>query len=230
MKTWNRDNRSMGLFFGLAVALHAALIMVPLSKQMIATVEEQIAVEIRLIQPAEAPPERPPPQPAPERRKPEITALEELPSPPEMKSPPLEETDQQPPPPSSKRMLSSQFDYERSVRQPIFGPSDQQVDAPDFFYRKAPSLDAVLNRPALQLPFEDTRTYLVDYYEDGFMGGMGKFWDNVSVPFGFTTKNNTRVQCVWVLVIAGCGWGHNSMFQKSARYRGRPASHSIENS
>ena len=83
-------------------------------------------------------------------------------------------------------------------------------------------LEEVLKQPSLQLPFRDTRIDLVDSYDPGFVGGVEKFFDTVTVPFGFTTKNNTRVQCAWILVLAGCAWGDASSYynaQTRARKR-----------
>ena len=125
-------------------------------------------------------------------------------------------------------MLSSQFDYEKFGQKALFGSVKQTEDSPDFYVRQRTSLEMALNQPSLQLPFEDARIYLVDSYDAGFMGGLDKFWDTVSVPFGFTTKNNTRVQCVWVLVIAGCGWGHKTLFHRPARHREKPREQWVE--
>ena len=97
----------------------------------------------------------------------------------------------------------------------------QPTERPDYYVRYRPALDDVLNEPSVQLPFHDTRIYLVDHYDSGFLGGMQKFWDDVTVPFGFTTKNNTRVQCAWVLVIAGCAWGDASLFYAAQRAKKR---------
>ena len=77
----------------------------------------------------------------------------------------------------------------------------------------------MLNSPSLQLPFADKRIYLVDSYSPGFGGSVERFFDNVTVPFGWTTNNNTRVQCAWVLVFAGCNWGHVSLFHREAKRR-----------
>ena len=38
-----------------------------------------------------------------------------------------------------------------------------------------------------ELPFEDTRIYLVDSYVDGIMGGIDRFWNDVSIPFGYSS-------------------------------------------
>ena len=224
MKAWKHDSRGAGLFFTLAIAVHAVLVMVPITKKIVATAGEHRSVEVRLVSPSKTLPKRLPSEPLAEWRKPDVPPLEELPRLPEISVPPVREAVRQAPPSSSKRVLSSQFDFERSIRKPLFGPADQQKSAPDFHFPKKASLETVLNQPSLQLPFEDTRIYLVDHYENGVMGGIEKFWDRASVPFGFTTRNNTRVQCVWVLVIAGCGWGHKSLFHQPARYRERPKS------
>lgn len=116
------------------------------------------------------------------------------------------------------RILSRQFEYE--TPESLFGPKEPMVDGkPEYYARYRPALKQVLNEPSLQLPFRDTRVYLVDSYSAGFGGSVERFFDNVTVPFGWTTKNNTRVQCAWVLVIAGCSWGHNSLFYREARKR-----------
>jgi hypothetical protein len=83
------------------------------------------------------------------------------------------------------------------------------------------SLDEVLNAPSLQLPFQDRRIYLVDSYAPGIGGSIDRFFDSVTVPFGFQTKNNTRIQCAWILVLAGCAWGDASLFYAADRARKR---------
>ena len=121
-------------------------------------------------------------------------------------------------PRSSAQVLSWQFDYE--TRKPLFGRAEQQTqDRPDYYVRERSSLETVLNEPSLQLPLADTRIYLVASYDPGFAGSVQRFFDEVTVPFGWTTKNNTRIQCAWILVIAGCNWGHNSLFQRKAKKR-----------
>ena len=230
MKTWKHDHRGAGLFFALAITVHVVLIMVPLTKEIDVTVEEHRSVEVRLVSPVKESQQITPVKQPPDWRKPEVQALEKLPASPEMVAPPAQEVVQQAPSPSSKRVLSSQFDYERSIGEPLLGSAEQKADAPDFYFRQRDTLETVLNQPSLQLPFEDTRIYLVDHYEDGITGKMERFWDTVSVPFGFTTRHNTRVQCVWVLVIAGCGWGHKTLFHQPARYRERPKALPVENS
>jgi hypothetical protein len=223
MKAWKNNNRSVKVFFGAALAVHTLFVLVPLAEKKKPANAEQMTVQVRLSSPQ--PPIEQSPETAPfleALRQPGNPILEELPAAPQavQRQPVIEVV--QPATDSTRRVLSSQFDYENSVYEPLFGVNSPIEEKPDFYVRQRSSLETVLNQPSLQLPFEDTRIYLVDSYDNGFMGGMEKFWDSVSVPFGFTTKNNTRVQCVWVLVIAGCGWGHESLFHRPARLREKP--------
>jgi hypothetical protein len=217
MKAWKYNNRGLWLFFALAIVVHAIFILAPRPDKMVAQVTERPSVRVQLVsQPQAVEVEQPPePESFVEWREPEPPTLDELPLAPVIESqPPVPVVVQQLPSNNSKRLLSNQFDYEGFVPEP--------EDRPDFYLRQRTSLEMVLNQPLLQLPFEDSRIYLVDNYDDGIMGGIDRFWDNVAVPFGFTTKNNTRVQCVWVLVIAGCNWGHKSLFYRPARLREQP--------
>jgi hypothetical protein len=215
MKAWKYNNRGLWVFFALAIVVHAVFILAPRPEKMVAQVTERPSVRVQLVAQLQAVEVERPPEPVPvvERREPEPPALDELPPTP-VSELPVPVVVQQLPSNNSKRLLSSQFDYEGFVPEP--------EDRPDFYLRQRTSLEMVLNQPSLQLPLEDSRIYLVDNYDDGIMGGIDRFWDNVSIPFGFTTKNNTRVQCVWVLVIGGCGWGHKSLFYRPARLREKP--------
>lgn len=228
METWRHDSRYAGAFFALAVAAHLVFIMLPLAHKMSAGAGEQRSVRVRLVPEVRLSRQSPTAEEAPDRRVAAVPVLEELPPRPGAAAPSVLDSVPRARSTNSRRILSSQFDYEHSVRRPLFGTAETKADETDFHFRERATLETVLNQPSLQLPFEDTRTYLVDHYEDGIMGGIEKFWDRVTVPFGFTTSNNTRVQCVWVLVIAGCGWGHKSLFHQPARYRERPKSPSIE--
>jgi hypothetical protein len=215
MKAWKYNNHGLWVFFALAIVVHAVFILAPRPEKMVAQVTERPSVRVQLVAQLQAVEVERPPEPVPvvERREPEPPALDELPPTP-VSELPVPVVVQQLPSNNSKRLLSSQFDYEGFVPEP--------EDRPDFYLRQRTSLEMVLNQPSLQLPLEDSRIYLVDNYDDGIMGGIDRFWDNVSIPFGFTTKNNTRVQCVWVLVIGGCGWGHKSLFYRPARLREKP--------
>lgn len=230
MENWKYNYLGLRVFFILAIVVHAAIILVPLTKKVVIEVQGRSSVQVRLLSPPRFLEQPAVVEPLLERREPETSALEELPpAPATVPQPQVREVAGQTPPVNRARVLSSQFDFENRVDEPIFGSVEQQEGAPDFHVRQRTSLEMVLNQPSLQLPFEDTRIYLVDSYDDGIMGGIDRFWDTVSVPFGFTTKNNTRVQCVWVLVIAGCGWGHKSLFHRPARLREKPTEKPVEN-
>lgn len=219
MAAWRQENRGVGAFFALAVAVHAILVMVPPAHELTQGVVGDRILQVRLLSPPMVVQDEPIPVQIPDWRKPVVPELEYLPPEPEAPASVAKTIVRPAPAFNNARVLSSQFDYERSVRQPLFGAVEQKTEAPDFFFRQRAALDSVLNQPSLQLPFEDNRIYLVEHYEDGMMGGIEKFWDQVSLPFGFTTRNNTRVQCVWVLVVAGCGWGHKTLFHQPVRYR-----------
>jgi len=231
MTAWKNNNLGFRVFFALAIIVHVVFILVPVTKRMVATVSEQQSVQVRLVSPTRMVEAEPSPEPQlpVEWREPVPPALEELPPVPVTQPPSAVRTIvAQPAAANPARVLSSQFDYEKTRRTALFGSEKQTEDSPDFYVRQRTSLEMALNQPSLQLPFEDTRIYLVDSYDAGFMGGMDKFWDTVSVPFGFTTKNNTRVQCVWVLVFAGCGWGHKTLFHRPARHREKPKEKWVE--
>ena len=217
MKAWKYNNRGLWLFFALAIVVHAVFMLALRTKKMAAPATEYSSLQVQLIaHPPALEVEQPlKSEPLVEWREPESPALDELPPVPIAKPPaPTPVVVQQLPSRNTRRLLSRQFDYESSLQEP--------EDKPDFYLRQRTSLEMVLNQPSLQLPFADTRIYLVDSYADGIMGGIDRFWDDVTIPFGFTTKHNTRVQCVWVLVFAGCGWGHKTLFYRPARLRERP--------
>lgn len=71
----------------------------------------------------------------------------------------------------------------------------------------------------IQLPFVDTRIYLVDSYDAGIGGSVERFFDSVTVPFGWTTEGGLRVQCAWMMIIAGCTWGDKELFYRKAERR-----------
>ena len=217
MKAWKYNNRGLWLFFALAIVVHAVFILALRTKRIAAPTTEHSSLQVQLVShPPALEVEQPlEPEPPVEWRELESPALDELPPAPVTKpQPPAPVVVQQLPSNSARRLLSRQFYYEDFVPEP--------ENKPDFYLRQRTSLEMVLNQPSLQLPFADTRIYLVDSYADGILGGIDRFWDDVTVPFGFTTKHNTRVQCVWVLVFAGCGWGHKTLFYRPARLREKP--------
>lgn len=233
MKVRLKKDRPFVLLLAAATLLHVLALLLPVAQRAIVSPAKPDTVQVRLQRPpavtAEAPetgvdtlPE-PAPQPVPLERP--VPLVESRPTPALAESaaphPTPQPAPEQSPPetrPDSSRVLSWQFDYESKA--PVFGSRDSRPGDPaEFHLRARPGLDEVLNAPSLQLPFADTRIYLVDSYSPGIGGSVERFFDGVTVPFGFTTKSNTRVQCAWVLVFAGCNWGHISLFERKARLR-----------
>jgi len=214
-----------------AVLLHALILLIPIVQEVMP--EPKVSSRIRLQisdtnrqEESETPDSVPPSELPVEEQSPIVpkkpVELAELPaSPPQ---PVIPELSQEPvvepvvEQDISGRILSSQFDFQRV--EPLFGAHKAEVgDQPDFYFRDRPGLDDALNEPSLQLPFRDTRVYLVNSYSAGIGGGVERFFDKVTVPFGWTTKNNTRIHCAWVLIISGCSWGHVSLFKNKAKRR-----------
>ena len=228
MRNRVHDRRRLAGFFTAALLLHALLLLIPSTREAIRQAAESSLVRVKLSTP-------PVPTPSPAIQPREPVQTEALPPPPEPVLRPAPEPvlitrpSEQPetPPviaptqPNSNellnRILSTQFDYQE--RPPLFGSRQADENSPEYQPREQTSLDQALNEPSLQLPFRDTRTYVVNYYEEGIGGSIDKFWDTVTVPFGFTTKNNTRVQCAWILVFAACGWDHKTVFHREATKR-----------
>lgn len=214
-------NRSLLVALTAAVVAHGLLLTVPAARQAVIEAVSSPAVKVRLMRPAPVVvPERPVESPLAETPPPQAQ------TPPVLKpSPPAEPPVRSEPEPAPVERISAarillDIEERRSTDPPWFAP---EPDAPLPVYRTRPrtSLDDVLNEPVLHLPFEDTRIYLVDSYSPGIMGSVDRFFDNVTVPFGFTTKNNTRIQCGWTLIFAGCVWGDAGYFYSKQEARKR---------
>lgn len=219
------QNRAFMLLLAAVSLLHVMVLSIPIAQQAGMAPSTGEPVRVRLVQaPAK---QQPPPEdayklpPQPVRPEPPEPRIEQRPAPVLAELPQAVATPPENPPitqPDNRRVLSWQFDYD--TPDSIFGPPATETDErPDFYIRSRPGLEQALNAPSLQLPFADTRMYLVDSYGPGIGGSVERFFDNVTVPFGFTTRNNTRVQCGWILIVAGCSWGHTSLFEQKARRR-----------
>jgi hypothetical protein len=201
------------LLLAAVTLLHLSLLLIPVVRQLAPEIAPPATVSVRLspqavVEPAPEPSPEPEPVEPPPLKPSEPIELAELPAPePEPASPPPVEK----PRISAHRILTEL--REKQSADPLAGfiPAEQDEEA-DYYLRYRPVLEDVLNEPSLQLPFRDTRIYLVNSYAPGFPGDLQRFFDDVTVPFGFTTKNNTRVQCAWILVIAGCSWGDVSHY------------------
>jgi len=221
-------------FLILAISAHLAIVLAPGGRDEVRLEDEPGPVRVRLLKPV--PPQLPPltrdkaeetpmvqekpaptPAPAPDRKPTPIREpVDDVPTP----APAVEIVTQTPDETNpSPRILSSQYDLQPYRLRSVFGAPEPVEDGPDFRFPEVTSLEAVLNEPSLQLPFEDRRIYLVDSYDAGVMGGIDRFFDTVTVPFGFTTKNNLQVKCVWVLIIAGCAWDHKARFYRPIERR-----------
>jgi hypothetical protein len=214
----SRQTRRFGAFLFAVCLLHAALLLLPGVRRTALEAPRAPVVKLRLE--AAEPPAAPPPvarqaepavpvAPAPEAIVPRALPVETM-------------RDREPETPTvtAHRILSDLA--ARRERDPLAGLESAAARREGFHSPLGPSLDEVLNEPSLQLPFRDTRIYLVDSYANGPAGSIDRFFDRVSMPFGFQTKNNTRIQCVWILVIAGCAWGDASLFYAADRARKRP--------
>ena len=216
-----RQNRVFIPLLAAATLLHVMALLIPVARQAVLAPKQAPSVRVTLQKPvtierAEPVPPEVQPKPDPPRAAPVETPAPVLAARPE----PREDDSEKAPDSTdiSPRILSRQFDYQ--AEQPLFGPvAKESPEETDYYVRSRPGLEDVLNSPSLQLPFADKRIYLVDSYSPGFGGSVERFFDNVTVPFGWTTNNNTRVQCAWVLVFAGCNWGHVSLFHREAKRR-----------
>lgn len=222
MRSRLEQHRSFTLLLAAVTLLHLLLLLIPVIRPLAPEKAPSPTVTIRL---SAQPPEEAPPEPLPEQEPPEPpplvpaepVELVELPAPePEPVAPaPVEK-----PQISAYRVLSDLREKQNKDPLARFNTADQD-DRPDYYVRYQPSVEDVINEPSLQLPFRDTRVYLVGSYDPGFPGDVQRFFDKVTVPFGFTTKNNTRVQCAWILVIAGCSWGDVSYYYANKKARKR---------
>ena len=112
----------------------------------------------------------------------------------------------------SRTILGRQFITEPSVTEHIFGPDIAEASvSPDksFHFPVKPNMIALLDRPIVDLPFDYTPNLVHFAYDPGVKGDLQRFWDNITPEFGWRTDYGTEVKCVWVLVIAACGWGRS---------------------
>jgi len=64
----------------------------------------------------------------------------------------------------------------------------------------------MLEQPLPDMPFAYTPGLVNFDYDPGVKGDLQRFWDVITPEFGWRTNNGTEFKCVWVLVIAACGW------------------------
>ena len=226
------QTRRFGAILIAASLLHATLLLIPGVRLGLLDVVPAPVVTVRLQKPApDTPVPAPEPQPEPEpspapatapQAPPPATVAEASPPeppPPDVSATPPPAVEPQPPVITAHRIISDLADARR--RDPLATPGPEPDARPLFQAPIGASLDEVLNEPVLQLPFEDRRIYLVDSYAPHLGGSIDRFFDRVTVPFAFQTKNNTRFQCAWILILAGCSWGDASLFYAADKARKR---------
>lgn len=117
------------------------------------------------------------------------------------------------------RILSRQFNLGTPVDVPFSTTGSIDADIQELGLAELPLANSLRVPTPVQLPFEDTRIYLVDSYDAGLSGSVERFFDSVTVPFGWTTEGGLRVQCAWLMIIAGCSWGDKELFYRKAERR-----------
>ena len=106
-------------------------------------------------------------------------------------------------------ILSSQFITDESASDQLFGPASARYSIQprtDFHYPEKANLVAMLDQPMQNLPFEYRPGLIHFAYAPGVKGDLQRFWDVITPEFGMITDHGTEIRCVWVLVIAACGW------------------------
>jgi len=218
------NHRRFGAFLLAATLLHAALLLAPPLRRAAPEPLHGPSVTVRL-QATRPPAPEPEATPEPRPETPARPVPSTAPAPGRRVAQPPVAVPPQPAPAPERPAITayriiSELAAERQ-RDPLAGLAAAGEPRGGFYAPFGPSLDEALNEPSLQLPFRDTRIYLVDSYDPGVGGSIDRFFDRVTVPFGFQTKNNTRIQCAWILVIAGCSWGDASLYYAGDRARRR---------
>lgn len=112
-----------------------------------------------------------------------------------------------------RRMASairSRYQFgEETVGEQIFGrrlDSGSAMARKDFQWPERSDLISMLDQPLPEVPFAYTPGLVRFAYDPGVRGDLQRFWDVITPEFGWRTDNGTEFKCVWVLVIAACGW------------------------
>jgi len=221
-----------GIWIALLVAcgLHLTILFLPAKKSLRVSEKLQTLVELRLVkftppspaapEPTEAihPPELFPQLPEPVQEpaeslvetKPEPVTADSLPAPLLFElNENLQHFSQSEIDSLTDSILARQFITEESVTERIFGrQAVMQITDPqkEFHIPERQDLISMLDQPMPTLPFEYTHGLIQFAYDPGVKGDLQRFWDVITPEFGWRTNNGTEFKCVWVLVIAACGW------------------------
>lgn len=228
--TDSRANPDIWLALLIALGLHGLILLLPLSGQktdptpMSAQIELRltkfepppVAEEIFLIEPGSPPPPAPLPTPIVQDKP---VPLVETPSQVVASTPaattlvPIERDLEQMTPVEKAQLtdtiLSSQFITDEPAADQLFGPVITRYSTEtrtEFHYPEKTNLVAMLDQPMQDLPFEYTPGLIHFAYAPGVKGDLQRFWDVITPEFGMITDHGTEIRCVWVLVIAACGW------------------------
>jgi len=226
-----RTGKKTGIWPALTVALglHAIILFLPITRQTPAVDDVRAPIELQLTtfhpqSPATEEPDIPAPIPVPE------PITEQAPEPPESiaeaqpdAEPPLlipdphvrdlahdlETMSEQQKSQLTNAILTRQFISEESAADRLFGkPLEQHASElqKEFHYPVRQDMIAMLDQPMPNIPFAYTPGLINFAYDPGVKGNLQRFWDVITPEFGWITNNGTEFKCVWVLVIAACGW------------------------
>jgi hypothetical protein len=105
------------------------------------------------------------------------------------------------------RIMSSPYLDEDPPRFELFPKdSDSKANSVEFRLADRSTPDLLIFPQSVALPFADAPRLAVEFYDDGVMGGVQRFWDSVTFARTWTTKHGTKVSCGVVLVIPACVW------------------------
>ena len=198
-----------------ALALHALLLALPLTFPSPPAPTGPIELVLTTFLPAPetkagpaaepAPPIEPPPEPAERLAEAKPQDLPVAPAEPEPRRPPNAHRRSRA---NAGVILSRQYISEEPVIDRLFGRPLETAAAPQVEFRIPQRADmlTLLDRPMQDLPFEYTPGLVHFAYAPGVRGDLQRFWDVITPEFGWRTNNGTEVRCVWLLVVAGCGW------------------------
>ena len=234
MQTRKGNISRIWLALAVALGLHAIILFIPISSQTPLGHDTGAQIELQLTtfspqphtiqppvqEPKIARPERRPeplPEPVPEpvATKPEVDPGKPEPpmSPHTLKARELKhDLDNMSGPEISRltnAILSRQFTTEEPAIERIFGMPFEQHSSElqqEFHYPLRQDMISMLDQPMPDVPFAYTPGLIKFAYDPGVKGDLQRFWDVITPEFGWRTKNGTEFKCIWVLIIAGCGW------------------------
>jgi len=223
-----KKRASIWMALAVALALHAVILLLPVTKYIPVSDEDIKQIEVQLVTFSQPVPEQEPemvtpapvPEPIPEpaaRLSKSITEAQAEDDPPVLAPSSLpgdlvydsDKLGEQDKGRLADFILSRQFITEESAADKLFGkPPEQQHTQPqrEFHYPARQDMIAMLDQPMGELPFAYTPGLVHFAYDPGVKGELQRFWDVITPEFGWRTNNGTEFKCIWVLVIAACGW------------------------